>query len=172
MSDEPSLPDLFAACTHSASHLEMRDGYMLTDPMWLAWQQGHKEDPSDPSPSWRPWLGLVRSAVQRGVAVRRVRIVSEPFSDYVRFEHEITPINIAAGEQVRWLPRHTATDLALPGNDFWLFDDHVLLVNHFSGNGDKVRSELVENPDAIKLCSAAFDAVWHRGADHSEYQPA
>lgn len=30
--------------------------------------------------------------------------------------------NVKAGEEVRWLPRRQASDLALPGNDFWLFD--------------------------------------------------
>jgi hypothetical protein len=31
-------------------------------------------------------------------------------------------MNAAAGEDVRWLPRRRASDLALPGTDFWVLD--------------------------------------------------
>jgi hypothetical protein len=43
---------------------------------------------------------------------------------------------VHAGELVRWLPRRQASDIALPGNDFWVFDDATVLFNHFNGDGD------------------------------------
>ncbi|WUG43544.1 hypothetical protein OG550_23685 [Kitasatospora sp. NBC_00458] len=147
----------------------MRDAYMLDDPSYIAWQDGRIVLDGADEVNWR---GLVRAATDRGVAVRRARIVSEPLSDYTRFEHAITEEhNITAGEQVRWLPRRSATDLALPGNDFWLFDDSVLLVNHFSGSGDWTDSELVTDQPTIKLCATAFEAVWDRAVRHEDYQP-
>jgi hypothetical protein len=34
------------------------------------------------------------------------RVVSEPLAPFIRYEYEITSgLNIAAGEEVRWLPR-------------------------------------------------------------------
>ncbi|WP_438948653.1 DUF6879 family protein [Streptomyces atratus] len=54
----------------------------------------------------------------RGVRVLRARVVSEPVTEYIRFEHAITDANLRAGEEVRWLPRRRASTLALPGNDF------------------------------------------------------
>lgn len=63
---------------------------MRDDPMFLAWQAGHRDDPADRASWWRPWLELIRRTVDRGVAVRRARIVSEPVSEYIRFEHDIT----------------------------------------------------------------------------------
>jgi hypothetical protein len=98
--------------------------------------------------------------------------VSEPISEYVRFEYDITFTNVLAGEQVRWLPRRKATDLALPGNDFWLFDDKVLIVIHFTGEGESAGLELVNDPDVVKLCSSAFEAVWERAIPHEDYRPA
>jgi hypothetical protein len=77
----------------------------------------------------------VTSAVARGVAVRRARIVSEPVSDNIRYEHASTVVDVQAGEQVRWLPCRRASDLALPGNDSWLFDDHIVRWGYFSGDG-------------------------------------
>jgi len=79
------------------------------------------------------WYGR-RSRV--GSKIRRARVVSEPVTEYIRFEHAITAdLNVAAGEQVRWLPRRRASDLALPGSDFWLFDDQLIIFNHFAGDG-------------------------------------
>ena len=80
--------------------------------------------------------------------------------------------NLAAGEHVRWLPRPKASDLALPGNDFWLFDGTAVLFNHFSGDGAPAGTELREEPGVVKLCAAAFEAVWDRAVAHEEYRLA
>ncbi|WP_280723139.1 DUF6879 family protein [Kitasatospora sp. MAA4] len=147
----------------------MRDGYMRSDPAFVDWAAGRHIDPDVRFPEWP---GLLAEAISRGVVFRRARIVSEPISDYVRFEHEITSgLNIAAGEDVRWLSRRRATDLALPGNDFWLFDDRLLLVNHFDGSGEPTAPELTDDKAVVQLCSTAFEAVWGRAVPHEEYRP-
>nr|WP_030060555.1 DUF6879 family protein [Streptomyces novaecaesareae] len=148
----------------------MRDGYMRDDPVFAAWQEGRIELDGRDETAWRR---LVREAAARGIAVRRARIVSEPLSDYTRFEYDITSDhNIAAGEDIRWLPRRNATDLALPGNDFWLFDGSTLLVNHFDGSGNWTDTEPVADAATVKLCAGAFDAVWTRAVPHDDYRPA
>ncbi|WP_241681677.1 DUF6879 family protein [Streptomyces sp. CB01881] len=148
----------------------MRDGYMRDDPLFVRWLNGHRDDPADRSSWWSPWLQLIDEATDRGVDVRRARIVSEPVSEYVRFEHEITFRNIASGEQIRWLPRRCATDLALPGNDFWLIDGQQLVVHHFSGEGDFVDDEISTDPQTVKLCASAFEAVWERAVPHEDFR--
>ncbi|MGA5128841.1 DUF6879 family protein [Streptomyces olivoreticuli] len=150
----------------------MRDGYMRDDPMFVAWQDGHRDDQGDRESWWRPWLTLIEETTTRGVEVRRARVVSEPVSDYVQFEYDVTFSNVAAGEQVRWLPRHRATDLALPGNDFWLLDGTTVMVNHFGGDGQFTGEEVTTEPVLIKLCASAFEAVWERAVPHEEYRPA
>ncbi|KJS53435.1 hypothetical protein VM98_25295 [Streptomyces rubellomurinus subsp. indigoferus] len=171
MALETTFEQLFRTSKQSAVHLEMRDGYMLDDPSFIAWQEDGRLVLDDPESQW--WRELVRETVARGVAVRRARIVSEPMSAYTHFEYAITEQhNAAAGEQVRWLPRRQTTDLALPGNDFWLFDDEVLLVNHFAGNGDWVDTETVTAPEVVKHCKEAFAAVWERSVPHEDYRPA
>ena len=45
--------------------------------------------------------------------MRRARVVSEPVTDYIRYEHDLTFANVAAGELVRWLPRRNAADIAV-----------------------------------------------------------
>jgi hypothetical protein len=163
------LNDLLRGAQRTALHLEMRDTYAGTDPSFITWLAGQPFDDADLD-AW--WHGIIHPLVARGVDVRRGRIVSEPVTDYIRYEYQITPAaNLAAGEQVRWLPRRLASDLALPGNDFWLIDDQVVF-NHFSGGGEMIDVEVVSELPVVKLCASAFEAVWERAVDHQDYRPA
>lgn len=69
-----------------------------------------------------------------------------------------------------WLTRRRASDLLVPGNDFWIFDDRLVLFNHFAGDGSSGDKELREEPAVIKLCASAFEAVWDRAVPHGEYE--
>ena len=145
----------------------MRDAYTPADPQFLAWKAGQPA-PVDPA-----WHGLVRAHVARGVRFRRARVVSEPLSDFVRFEYESTAgINIAAGEEVRWLPRRMASGLCLPGNDYWLFDDRLVRFHYFSGDGEIVEDELVSDATVTEMCASAFEAVWEHAIPHADFRPA
>lgn len=168
---DPFIPQ-FHACDRTAVHLEMRDGYMRDDPGFIAWQAGIRLDAADLASWWEPWHDLMSECATRGVVIRRARIISEPISDYVRYEYDISFTNIAAGEDVRWLPRQRATDIALPGNDFWLFDNETLLINHFSGDGDVTGHEIIRDAGVVKLCATAFDSVWARAVPHNAYHPS
>jgi hypothetical protein len=117
------------------------------------------------------WTDLIRSVTQDGRTVRRARIVSEPVTDYIRYEWAGTAHIIAAGEDVRWLPRRLASTVALPGNDFWLFDDETVLFTVFDGAGVVAERQLTTDLAAVRLCRAAFEAVWTLATPHSEYTP-
>ncbi|MEU6124109.1 DUF6879 family protein [Streptomyces sp. NPDC047123] len=171
-SSAPTFDDLIVGATHSAVHLEMRDSYGVdyeTGP-FADWKRGLRHDPDNRAAWWRPWLDLVQETVSRGVVMRRARIVSEPVSDYIRFEHSGTFTNVAAGEQVRWLPRRHASGIALPGNDFWLFDGQWIRWNHFSGDGAFTGEEVSDDPAEAKLCAEAFESVWSRSIPHDQYE--
>ncbi|MGH3157399.1 MAG: DUF6879 family protein [Streptosporangiaceae bacterium] len=166
----PPFSELIAATSASAVHLETRDAYTPSDPSFLAWQGGPPFDRTEREQSWRR---LVGGAVARGVSFRRARIVSEPVTPYIRFEYDVTEqTNLAAGEQVRWLPRRRASDLCLPGNDFWLLDSRLVLFANFAGNGDFLDDEMSEDPVVARRCASAFEAVWERATDHEKYRPA
>ncbi|MEU6480568.1 DUF6879 family protein [Streptomyces sp. NPDC047017] len=168
----PAFTDLLAGATRSAVHLEMRDAYGVDyeSGPFADWRRGVRPDRSDRDSWWRPWLDLVQETAARGVVMRRARIVSEPVSEYTRFLHSFTFTNVVAGEQVRWLPRRKASSLALPGNDFWLFDDHTVYWNHFTGEGASAGGEVDEDPAAAKLCAEAFASVWERATPHDHYE--
>ncbi|GAA4684419.1 DUF6879 family protein [Streptomyces youssoufiensis] len=176
MPSKPSTPPTFAdqlrQAHHSAVHLEMRDVYAVDKEKgpFADWRAGARLDPADRASWWRPWLDLVAETVGRGVVMRRARIVSEPVSEYIRYEHSGTFTNVAAGEQVRWLPRREASDIPLPGNDFWLFDGAIVRWNHFAGDGSSGGPEITKDPRAAALCARAFEAVWDRAIPHEQYK--
>jgi hypothetical protein len=167
----PTFVELLDGARQSAVHLEMRDAYGVTDEAedFNRWKATGERDTDPASPYWGPWVDLIRRTVARGVLVRRARVVSEPVSDYIRYEHAGTPVNLGAGEQVRWLPRRRASDIALPGNDFWLIDGRLIHWNHFTGDGAAAEAEMSEDPAAAKLCAEAFEAVWDRAVSHENY---
>lgn len=162
--------DPFHTAMQRAWHMEMRDGYMPSDPEFHAFQRG--EYNVDDDKDLVEWCDLVRSVRACGVQMRRVRIVSEPLSDYVRYELECTRLNVAAGEEVRWLPRVQASDLLLPGNDFWLFDSTVRFV-HFAGSGELADDPytFTEAPEIVAQVADAFERVWARAIPHEHYRP-
>jgi hypothetical protein len=168
----PSFDELLDSAQRAAVHLEMRDAYGVAGEAddFARWKSTGERDINPGSSYWSPWVALVRRTVARGVAVRRARIVSEPVSDYIRYEHAGTVVNLAAGEQVRWLPRRRASNIALPGNDFWLIDDRLIRWNHFTGAGASGGGEISEDPAAAKLCAAAFENVWGRAIPHKDYE--
>ncbi|WP_049571692.1 DUF6879 family protein [Streptomyces sp. SBT349] len=163
--------DLIRSARESAVHLELRDTYGVENEIegFAAWKQGRRLDPEDRDSWWRPWLDLVQEDTAKGVVIRRARIVSEPVTDYIAFEHAGTFTNVAAGEQIRWLPRRSASDLALPGNDFWLFDGRLVQFNVFDGVGRWVHTDQTEDPAAVELCASAFEAVRERAIPHEKY---
>ncbi|MGV9267676.1 DUF6879 family protein [Kitasatospora sp. NPDC003701] len=169
-----NFAELLRSAKESAVHLELRDVYSIEneDEGFRAWRAGHRLDPTDRSSWWRPWLDLVQEVTANGVSVKRARIVSEPVSEYIRYEHSFTFTNVAGGEKVRWLPRRSASDLLLPGNDFWLFDGQVVQFNIFDGEGRWVHTDQSEDLAVARLCATAFDAVWERGIPHEAFSVA
>lgn len=172
MATEPATYELLRSAERSAMHLEMRDAYTPDDPDWLDWQAGNRFAPAERE-GWRGWFDVVAATVARGVAIRRARIVSEPVTAYLRYEYDVAAAyNIAAGEQVRWLPRHRAPGLLVPVSDFWVFDGRVVVWNHFAGDGSWVTEETCDDAAVAKLCASSFETVWDRAIPHEEYHPA
>ena len=169
MATVPPFRDLIATATTSAVHLETRDAYTPDDPLYLDWLAGKPV----PEPALPDWYDLVRAHVARGIKFRRVRVVSEPLAPFIRHEFEMTSgLNIAAGEDVRWLPRQTAPSLCVPLCDFWVLDNRLVRFGFFAGDGTFLGHELSEDPSVVRACSEAFESVWHLAIPHADYRPA
>jgi hypothetical protein len=165
---------LFDTFERDAFHLELRDAYHVDseDDSYNRWKHGESPDPSDYD---RPWLRCIRSTVSSGRTVRRVRIVSEPASEYIRYEYDSTPQNLAAGEDIRWLPRRLLpADLVFPvqGKDWWLFDDTCVAIGHIDDRGVPQGSEITSDPVLARHCAAVRDRLWAIAIPHDSYKLA
>lgn len=152
----------------------MRDVYAtnIEKDRFLTWLRGEPLDPDAEAEWWRPWFELMQRNNETGKTLRRLRIVSEPVTDYIRFEWLDAAQLVRAGEDVRWLPRRNASTLLLPGNDFWMFDQQTVAFTHFSGDGHVLGHEMTADPEIVEACSAAFEKAWAVAITHNEYTPS
>ncbi|MGH3933198.1 MAG: DUF6879 family protein [Pseudonocardiaceae bacterium] len=165
---------LFTTFTREALHLEMRDVYAIKDEaerFVRFLERGHRDHDAE-AEERQPWMTLIQNATSTGKKFRRARIISEPVTDYIRYEWDGTGANVEAGEDIRWLPRRLASAIALPGNDFWLFDNKTVVFTVFTGEGDVLERQLTIDPAIVQLCKSAFEAVWSSAIQHREYKPS
>lgn len=164
---DESFDELFRSFRQTAFHLELQDSYhtpqeagpfdlfLAGQPDDFAWHQ--------------PWLELVREATAAGKRITRARVVTVPHGDYTRWGLTVAPLNITAGEDIRWLPRHLAADLALTTDDYWLFDDSRVVFTIFEPGGQFGGGASTVDPVIVEHCRRARDEVWAWAIQHDEY---
>ncbi|MFL1429347.1 MULTISPECIES: DUF6879 family protein [unclassified Nocardiopsis] len=117
------------------------------------------------------WHRNIRERTARGNRWKRVRFISEPLSDYIRWEHAATRYNQEAGEDIRWLPRHHPSVDEPPERDFWLFDDAWVCIIHFDEDGAPHRHEAIDSFAEVSRHCRWRDIAWRYAVPHAEYDP-
>ncbi|MGW7351018.1 DUF6879 family protein [Streptomyces sp. NPDC054784] len=162
---------LFESFAYDAFHLELRDEYgsPVEDTPYARWRSGDADDLG-----WlESWLSLMKRVTGQGKSVRRVRVVTEPHSPYIEWEHSLTHLNTAAGEDIRWLPRHLlpwGTTFPVGGNDWWLYDDRLLAVGHVDSEGRTLGSEIIDDVEVVAACRHIRDVLWETAVPHDAYK--
>jgi hypothetical protein len=159
--------ELFTSFEHSADKLETRDRY--TSPIEdEAVRQFLDGEPLDLT--WLDrWFGMVRTATRAGKRFSRVRVVSEPLSDYKRFEMAVAPHTVAAGEDIRYLSRPEAEALEVPEQDFWILDQTRLALLHFDDGDGFLGGELVDDQAAVERHRRWFEKAQAAAIPFAEY---
>jgi hypothetical protein len=156
------------ACSgRRAFHLEQRDAYHVAaeDEPFGRWLRGEPDDYA-----WhRDWLNFLHRATAAGVAVQRVRLASVPHSDYIRWGLAVSPRNIEAGEDIRYLPRHLTEGIELPDEDFWLLDDDTLILSVFSADARIGGFAREADPELLGQCLVVRDQLWDRAIPYAQY---
>ncbi|MFI8976220.1 DUF6879 family protein [Nocardia asteroides] len=166
LNDEPDLwVSLFAECKRAAFHLETLDAYAVaseSEPL----RQFLAGEPADTG--WfDPWRTLMQDSTDRGVTVRRVRVVTEPLSDYQRWLSTLTPENIAAGEDIRYLPRHLAGQV--PTEDYWLFDDERVAFHARDADNRGLAMVVTDDPGLVQYAIDQRNRLWELATPFAEY---
>jgi len=101
--------------------------------------------------------------------MQRVHVVTEPLSDYLRFEITGYRLNVEAGEDVRILPRRATGELELPDHDFWLFDGLRVACMRYDGDGAYLGAELVDDAAAVARYCAWRDVALGAAIPYDRY---
>jgi hypothetical protein len=119
------------------------------------------------------WHAYIRSHVTAGKTVQRVKLIRRPYTDYTRFLMEWgVPGNVAAGEDYRIIDVSQGEHVELPDQDFWLFDEKLVIRLDFDEAGGLSGIERIEQPDLdhyrqvrdAGLRQALPFRDWHAGA--------
>lgn len=161
---------LFDAFEHTAWRLEVRDRYAEPGEE-EALRRFRAGEPIDEA--WfADWGEAVTRWTAAGKRIERVRVVSEPHAEYVRWAIELARLNTAAGEDIRYLPRPRADQLGLPNEDFWLFDSVRFVTLRFDAADVRIANELIDEPaEVVKRCHWR-DVAWHYAIPYRRYVPA
>ncbi|MGV9724377.1 DUF6879 family protein [Nocardia beijingensis] len=163
MPDE-GFPDLLRTCKREAFHLEVLDSY--AEPNEHEPFRRFLADEPDDYAWFQPWAELVEETTSRGVAVTRVRIITEPHTDYTRFALAVAELNVRAGEDIRYLPRHAAGEV--PPDDYWLLDDETVVFSAFGESGGW-SGAVTTDPHIAAYCRGLRARFWPLATPLPEY---
>ncbi|MFD7842084.1 DUF6879 family protein [Nocardia sp. NPDC059764] len=161
---DEGFPDLLRTCKREAFHLEVLDSY--AEPYEHEPLRRFLVGEQDDYAWFQSWAQLVQETAGRGVAVTRVRIVTEPHADYTRFALKVAELNTQAGEDIRYLPRHLAGEV--PPDDFWLFDDELVIFSAFGEPGGW-SGAVTTDPHIAAYCNQLKQRFWSLGVPYAEY---
>jgi hypothetical protein len=160
---------IFTSFEHTAYRLETFQAYDVSYEVepYEAFMAGHPR-PSDSSKD--QWVGMIEAAVEAGKVFRRVHVVTEPLTDYLRYELGWSyPPNVEVGEDIRILPTQAGHWPALPRHDYWLFDSSDLWVMDYADDGTFRWIEQVDDPNTIVRHAFWRDAALHLAVPYRDY---
>lgn len=153
---------------HTRLKLELRDHYEVDEATFSAWRRGDAAAVR----SGMAFISRVSAESEAGVTLRRVKVLSEPPSEYMRFALDTAGAVVDAGEDIRWLPRRLTSALLLPGNDFFVLDDRYVIFNVLDGDNGRAEQQLWTDPAVVEASRTAFEAAWKLAVPHDEYYRA
>ena len=126
-------------------------------------------DPVSFGPPKDGWTATVAEAVAAGKLMRRVHIVEEPLSDYLRYEMLSYRPNVDAGEDVRILPVAPGRWPDRPRRDYWLFDSADLWLMNYGRDGHFTGAGPVRDAAEIVMHNYWRDAALHAAVPYADY---
>lgn len=160
---------------YSAFRLETLQDYDGSgeDEEIAAFLAGRPRPPLDPE--HEQWASVLRDHRRSGRVVQRVHVVTEPVSDYARWELTwgYAP-SVEAGEDIRIIPVRGGEGwpLDVPQHDFWLFDACELYDMHYDPGGMWLGVEPVTDPARVAAACHWRDAALHHAVAWRRYMQA
>lgn len=129
------------------------------------WRDGLGRDPGADA-DWVDYVGGLR---QRGIRFERVRMVTDPPTEYLRMQIDYSTMNVAAGEDLRWIPGAVASRLGVPGYDFYVFDDRLVAELVFDATGQLSAVLTTGDQEVVNKHCAWRNLIWSNAIPHDQY---
>jgi hypothetical protein len=159
--------DFVRSYQYTAFRIEVRDNYAApeeAEPV-RRFLSGEAEDDS-----WMDdWCGMIMRRTLSGVCMERVRVVSEPWTDYTRFGLHLSRLNVAAGEDIRYLPRDQAKELELPDYDFWLIDASRMCILRHDDKDVLLGADVIDDPAVVVKHCYYREVARHHALTRAHY---
>ncbi|MGV9680050.1 DUF6879 family protein [Nocardia sp. NPDC003482] len=159
--------ELLRQCQREAFRLEVRDSYGVPgeqEPM----QRFLNNEPFDLRGWFQDWYDFVQEQSARGVTIRRVRVLTVPHTDYHDWLLTLAALNVEAGEDIRYLPRHDAGET--PRDDWWLLDNETVAYPLADREGRAVGGVgVTTDPHIVAYCRTERDRLWSEATPYVEY---
>lgn len=160
----PSIGDAFDTFTHDATRIEALPAFLVPEEAdaLKAVQEGRQPDFA----FMQEWYEYLEGVVASGRMSRRLRLVSDPLTDYEHMEVAWGyPANAEHGEEIRIMPR---SDAPSDMKDYWTFDGALVFEMLYDEDGAFVGSEHVESEKASRIL-AWLTQAWGTSTDLADF---
>ena len=158
--------DFVLGYEHAAFRLETRERYNEAEEI----EPLRRFLAGKPDYGWNDeWAAMIERRTALGQRMTRVRVVTEPHSDYTRFGIDLARVNVAAGEDIRYVPRDQATRLDLPDHDFWLIDSSTVGILRFGDDDVLLAVAVAANPAVVDCYRHWREVAWNAAVPLAEY---
>lgn len=157
---------LFPTVQRSSWRWECQGWYAVDMPDVDRWL---RREPAIETDEDRSWIDYISSLHAAAIPFRRVRMITEPITDYLRWMLTTSDRNVAAGEDIRWIDQRQVVDLGPPDYDFYIFDDDRVVILRFDPAKELVGVELDDSPDIVEQHQQWRDHVWPLATPHADY---
>lgn len=157
---------LLRSVRRSSWRWECQGEYAVDLPEVERWRAGL---PAVETEDDREWLAHLARLRADGIPFQRVRMFTEPLNDYLSWMRQAIGPNVAAGEDVRWLPESAARARGLPSYDFYLLDDERVAILRFTDSKELTGVVVDDDPAVLAEHRAWRDTAWQMAIPHAEY---
>lgn len=108
-------------------------------------------EPLDSMPEPKAWYEEIQRRTDEGVLFRKIRVVHGPLTKYERWECEWGYTGSARHGQRTFIIdlAEVAGPARLPGYDWWMFDERVVLRFHYADDGRFLGADPIEDPGQV-----------------------
>jgi hypothetical protein len=165
--DADHFGDLFTGIERSSWRWECQGYYSVDEAVLECWRDGNASRGNEADLAWRDYIqGLAR----RGIPFERVRMLTDPLTEYLEWMLDTTDWNIDSGEDIRWVDQATARQLRMPDYDYYIFDDNRVAIFRFDEAKILLGVTVIDDADVLARHQAWRAAVWPHAIPHRQYR--